>query len=51
MAVRIHEDGTVHVTEAGVVMTDEGAASEPSILMEDGASYILLEDGSRLLLE
>jgi len=51
MGFRIHEGGTLHVTEAGVPLIDEGTPSEPAILLEDGASYLLLEDGSRILLE
>jgi hypothetical protein len=50
MALRVTEAGTLRVTEAGVARVEEGVP-EPAILMEDGASYILLEDGSRLLLE
>jgi hypothetical protein len=51
MAFRVTEAGMLRVTEAGVIRVEEGAPSEPAILMEDGASYILLEDGSRILLE
>lgn len=44
------EDGRPRVTEAGALRIEE-SESEPGILLEDGASDLLLEDGSRILLE
>lgn len=40
---RVYEDATLRGTEAGV-------AHDPSIIQEDG-TFVLLEDGSRMLEE
>lgn len=44
------EDGGFRVTEAGALRIEDGEPPDPAMLLED-ASYLLLEDGSRILLE
>lgn len=53
-ALRVFENGVPKLSEGTTTprILDEGVpAHAPAVLLEDGASYLLLEDGSYLLLE
>lgn len=53
-ALRVFENGTPKLSEGATTLrvVDEGApVHAPAVLLEDGASFFLLEDGSYLLLE